>query len=272
MKKSIVLLGGAAALLAVAAGTYLTDLGQITSVRSGDLFYVVTNAASGGSKSINAFYLLEGLKGLTNWNNQTNFGHLLFPDPENSGYAVDFYPADRTFAMRDARLGFNAWLYGSGEHGINSNLTVSGKVGIGAAPGEERLRVNGHALIETNAEVRGTLNAHAAFVTNLVQVAKSLTYDGTNVLTDATAGNQFRLTLTQNSMLLSPANSQDGQRITWELIQDETGIRTMIFGSAFKFGSDVPVAVLTTNGGKRDFLTAVCNGTDWYVVGFIRGF
>ena len=54
-------------MLSIAAGTYLTDLSPVTSVRSGDLFYVVTDAGSGGSRSITAHYLLEGLKGLPNW-------------------------------------------------------------------------------------------------------------------------------------------------------------------------------------------------------------
>ena len=197
MKKPYVIAAGAAGILTIAAGTYLTDLGQIDSVRSGDLFYVVTNTVSGGSKSITAHYLLEGLKGLPNWP------------------AAGAWESLGTNALT-AKLDSNTW----------QNL----------------------------------------------QAPKALAYSGTNVATDAALGNYFQLTLTQNSGLQNPVNGAAGQRIIWELIQDTDGIRTLALGSAFKLGTDVPVVVLTTNGSKRDFLTALCDGSNWYVTGFIRGF
>ena len=197
MKKATVLLGGAAALLSIAAGSYLTDLSPVTSVRSGDLFYVVTDAGSGGSRSITAHYLLEGLKGLPNWP------------------AAGAWESLATNALT-AKLDSNTW--------------------------------------------------------QTLKVPKALAYSGTNVATDAALGDYFQLTLTQNTGLENPLHGAAGQRIIWELVQDTDGIRTLALGSAFKLGSDVPVVVLTTNGGKRDFLTALCDGSTWYVVGFIRGY
>ncbi|HWY77186.1 MAG TPA: hypothetical protein VN281_16305 [Verrucomicrobiae bacterium] len=100
----------------------------------------------------------------------------------------------------------------------------------------------------------------------------SLAYSGTNVPVSAALGNYFRLTATGNFMLQNPSGGADGQRVTFEIIQDATGGRTMTFGNAYKFGTDLPVVNLSTNAGLRDFITCVCSGTNFYVVGFIKGF
>jgi len=100
----------------------------------------------------------------------------------------------------------------------------------------------------------------------------SLAYAGTNVAVNAALGNHFRLTATNNFMLLNPSGATDAQRITFEIIQDAAGGRTMTFGNAFKFGTDLPVVNLSTNAGLRDFITCICSGTNFYAVGFIKGF
>ena len=99
-----------------------------------------------------------------------------------------------------------------------------------------------------------------------------LAFSGTNVLVNAALGTHFRLTATNNFLLQNPAGATDAQRIVFEIIQDSAGGRTMTFGSAFKFGADIPVINLTTNAGQRDFISCVCSGTNFYVVGFVKGF
>lgn len=98
--------------------------------------------------------------------------------------------------------------------------------------------------------------------------------DAATIATDASLGNHHRVTLAGNRTLGNPTNMVDGQRLTWELIQDATGSRTLAFGSAFAFGLDIPSVTLTTTASKRDFLSAIYNsGTSkWYVVAFARGY
>jgi len=99
-----------------------------------------------------------------------------------------------------------------------------------------------------------------------------LAYSGTNVAVNATLGSHFRLTATNSFLLENPTGASDAQRLLFEIIQDASGGRTMSFGSAYRFGTDLPVVNLTTNSNLRDFITCVCSGTNCYVVGFMKGF
>ena len=98
--------------------------------------------------------------------------------------------------------------------------------------------------------------------------------DEATITTNATLGCHFRVTLGGNRALANPTGLVDGQRITYEIVQDGTGSRTLSYGSMFTFGTDVPSPTLSTTGGKRDFLNAIYNsGTDkLYVFGFARGY
>jgi hypothetical protein len=97
---------------------------------------------------------------------------------------------------------------------------------------------------------------------------------GPTVRTDACLGDHCRLTATQDFFLANPVNARHGQRMVWEILQDGAGGHAMTLDHKFAFGSDLTQAVLSAASGKRDFLTAIYNGsTDkWYVVAFIRGY
>jgi hypothetical protein len=103
--------------------------------------------------------------------------------------------------------------------------------------------------------------------------AVALTFGGT-VNTDASMGDYFRFTAASNFTLANPTNSSDGQRVTWEIIQDPSGSHVLTLGSQFAFGTDVTGATLTTTANKRDFLTAVyCAPTSkWYIVNTVHGY
>lgn len=92
--------------------------------------------------------------------------------------------------------------------------------------------------------------------------------------TDASLGNHFRTTLTNNFTLANPTNPTNGQRIVWELIQDATGSRVMTLDSKWALGTDITATTLTTTASKRDFLTAIYNLTadKWYITGFVKGY
>lgn len=109
---------------------------------------------------------------------------------------------------------------------------------------------------------------------SMVLLPTTLT-DGATIATDASLGNFFRVTLTGSPHALSnPTNLVDGQRLTWEIIQDGTGTRLLTYGTVFTFGGDVVNAIVSTAPNKRDFLSAVYNSTaaKLYVVSFVRGY
>lgn len=98
--------------------------------------------------------------------------------------------------------------------------------------------------------------------------------DAATIDTNASLGTHFRVTLGGNRTLGNPTAASDGQRITWEIIQDGTGSRVLTYGNKFSFGTDVTQPTLSVTGNLRDFITAVYNSvTDrFYVVGFARGY
>lgn len=109
--------------------------------------------------------------------------------------------------------------------------------------------------------------------TDVHKPAAALTDDAT-IATDASLGAMYRVTLGGNRTLGNPTNAFDGQRLTWEIIQDATGSRTLAYDTKFAFGTDITGATLTTTANKRDFLTAIYNaGADkFYVVEFKKGY
>lgn len=98
--------------------------------------------------------------------------------------------------------------------------------------------------------------------------------DAANIATDAALSNHFRVTLGGNRTLDNPTNPQDGQKATWEIIQDGTGSRTLTLGSAFAFGTDITSYTATTTAGKRDFIGAIYNSTaaKWHIVAVAKGY
>lgn len=98
--------------------------------------------------------------------------------------------------------------------------------------------------------------------------------DEETIVTDALEGPHFRVTLGDNRLLGNPVNPADGRRLTWELIQDETGGHTVVLGDKFQVGADFAGIELSRGAGQRDFLTAVYSSQNdkWHVVEFRRGY
>ncbi len=95
--------------------------------------------------------------------------------------------------------------------------------------------------------------------------------DAAVIAVDASAGLHFRVTLGGDRTLGNPVNATDGQKITFELIQDSTGSRTLALGSAYAVTS---LPSLTSTAGKRDFLGFIYSATTglWYPAGLAEGF
>jgi Major tropism determinant N-terminal domain len=98
--------------------------------------------------------------------------------------------------------------------------------------------------------------------------------DAATIATDASLGNYFRVTLGGSRILGNPTNLVDGQRLTWEIIQDATGNRGLTLGSMFAFGTDVMSYVPSTAAGKTDIIGGIYNQTaaKIYVVSIVRGY
>lgn len=75
--------------------------------------------------------------------------------------------------------------------------------------------------------------------------------DAATIAVDASAGNDFRVTITANRTMGAPSNLADGQAFTIAITQDATGGRTVTWNAAYKFG---------TAGAPT--LTATANATD----------
>jgi hypothetical protein len=98
--------------------------------------------------------------------------------------------------------------------------------------------------------------------------------DAATITTDASLGNYFRVTLGGNRTLGAPTNLSDGQILTFELIQDATGSRTITLNAIFALGTTVGSVTLTTTALKRDFLTGIYNSTTAkiYCTQFVKGY
>ena len=119
--------------------------------------------------------------------------------------------------------------------------------------------------------VEATVTGEQAITAGVV----TLTWAAT-ITPAASAGGHFRVTLAGATTISAPSGPTDGQKITFELIQDGTGSRTVTWGSGFQFGS-AGTPPLSTAAGKRDlagFLysaAAASGGGAWLFTGAMFG-
>ena len=113
----------------------------------------------------------------------------------------------------------------------------------------------------------------------LVQTSALAVTSGVVTLTDAPViavnaaqGNHFRVTLAGNRQLQNATSPVDGQKVTFEVIQDGTGGRTLSYDTAYDFGI-VGAPVLTTTAGARDLLGFVYSASKgaWLFAGITKG-
>lgn len=79
--------------------------------------------------------------------------------------------------------------------------------------------------------------------------------DGSSIPTDASASNNFKVTLGGNRTLANPTNLTEGMWLTWDITQDGTGSRTLAYGSKFLWQSGI-AGVLSLAAGAKDTLSA----------------
>ncbi|HMH70096.1 MAG TPA: hypothetical protein VK502_01760 [Candidatus Saccharimonadales bacterium] len=169
-------------------------------------------------------------------------------------------------------------LTGGGDLSANRTLTVAYGATAGTAAQGNDTRITG----AEQAVNKGAASGYAPLgsdskvpVANLPKVFPPVTLtDAATVATDASLGNHFRVTLTANRILGVPSNPVDGQKVTWEVIQDGVGSHTLTLDAIFALGTDISTITLSTAAGARDFLGAVYNATatKWYVIAFVKGY
>lgn len=107
--------------------------------------------------------------------------------------------------------------------------------------------------------------------TTAIAPAVTVLSDGATIAVNASLGNCFRVTLGGNRTLLAPAGGLDAQQITFEIIQDATGSRTLAYQAGYSFPASIGTPVLSSNPGDHDFLAFQYNaGAEiWYCVGWV---
>jgi hypothetical protein len=105
-------------------------------------------------------------------------------------------------------------------------------------------------------------------------ISVDLPYSST-VVTDASAGDVFNITLTGNATLANPINPVAGKTLRWAIRQDATGNRSVTLGNKFNIPSSATSPLpFSTAANKMDILAATYHaGRDkWDVIAFVMGY
>ncbi len=97
--------------------------------------------------------------------------------------------------------------------------------------------------------------------------------DAATIAVDASAGNDFRVTISASRTMANPTGAVDGQRITFHVTQGGGGGFTLTWQSKYNFGAAGQPALSTTSGAT-DVLGFIYNAAigGWLYVGAAFGF
>jgi hypothetical protein len=114
------------------------------------------------------------------------------------------------------------------------------------------------------------LASQALFTSSVVAGVVAVTFS-TSITIDASTGNHFATTLTNNTTINAPSNPTDGAKITFELTQDATGGRTVTWNSVFDFGTTGAPTLSALN--KTDLIGFVYSSrlSKWMYAGISQG-
>ena len=73
--------------------------------------------------------------------------------------------------------------------------------------------------------------------------------DAATIAVDASAGNDFRVTIGGNRTMATPSNPADGQKITFQVTQGTGGSYTLSWDSGYEFSAALPQPTLSTTAG-----------------------
>ena len=107
-----------------------------------------------------------------------------------------------------------------------------------------------------------TVDIAAQNVTPVVTLTSSA---GTATI-NATLGNHFRITLTENTTFAAPTGGVDGQIILLEIIQHASSPKTVAYNAAFKFNTTYASHTMTAVNSKTDLVALVYQSALGYIV------
>ena len=121
----------------------------------------------------------------------------------------------------------------------------------------------------------GTLTVNNVAVGGGALTVKQLTYTSTNVVTDLSQGDIFKVTITNNALINNPTGGSDGKAYTWWVKQDASGEHVITLGTNFVIPSSAtqPLAwstnanAMTMLGVRYDATAGKC-----YVVSLVPGY
>ena len=98
--------------------------------------------------------------------------------------------------------------------------------------------------------------------------------DAATIAVDASAGNDFRVTIAGNRTMGNPANPANGQQIIFQVTQGPGGSFTLNWGSSYEFSTDLPQPSLSATAGQTDLLGFIYNAAkgNWLLAAFVNGF
>lgn len=102
---------------------------------------------------------------------------------------------------------------------------------------------------------------------SILTLGKSFTLvDGANIAVDASLGNIATVVLNGNRIIDNPTNPTDWQPLIFILEQGAGAPYTVTFDTDYIFGDTLPVPVLSTVAGDKDYLGFIYNPdvSEWH--------
>ena len=98
--------------------------------------------------------------------------------------------------------------------------------------------------------------------------------DAATIAVDASAGNDFRVTIAGNRTMATPSNPADGQKIMLQVTQGTGGSYTLSWDSGYAFSAGLAQPALSTTAGEVDLLCFIYNSSKsaWLLAAFVSGF
>jgi len=107
----------------------------------------------------------------------------------------------------------------------------------------------------------------------LIPAVVALT-DASTIAVNASAGNDFRVTLGANRTMGTPSNPANGQQIIFQITQGSSGSATLSWATGYEFSAELPQPTLSTAPGQTDLLGFIYNAVKgtWLFAAFVYGF
>ena len=157
---------------------------------------------------------------------------------------------------------------GTGEVLSRRRVFVKGAAGLAVA-GVGAAVLAEVAAPEARAAVQGTTVEPGAVAPVVVNLS-----DAATIAVDASAGNDFRVTIAGNRTMGKPVNPSDGEQIIFQVTQGTGGPFTITWDPAYTFSPGLPKPALSGTAGMTDLLGFVYNAAmgAWLLAAFVNGF